>query len=55
MTAILAHSAGARELHVTVNYITIRGFHMSQAATQWAAPTAEQIGLIIQFGLKFQL
>jgi hypothetical protein len=28
------------------NYITIRGFHMSQAATQWAAPTAEQIGLI---------
>ncbi len=29
-----------------VNYITIRGFDMSQAATQWAAPTAEQIGLI---------
>lgn len=29
-----------------LNYITIRGFHMSQAATQWAAPTAEQIGLI---------
>lgn len=28
------------------NFITIRGFHMSQAATQWAAPTAEQIGLI---------
>lgn len=28
------------------NYITIRGFHMGQAATQWAAPTAEQIGLI---------
>ena len=28
------------------NYITIRGFHMSQAATQWAPPTAEQIGLI---------
>ncbi len=28
------------------DYITIRGFHMSQAATQWAAPTAEQIGLI---------
>ncbi|MEN6534140.1 MAG: right-handed parallel beta-helix repeat-containing protein [Bryobacteraceae bacterium] len=28
------------------NYITIRGFHMSHAATQWAAPTAEQIGLI---------
>jgi hypothetical protein len=28
------------------NYITIRGFTLSQAATQWAAPTAEQIGLI---------
>jgi len=28
------------------NYITISGFHMTQAATQWAAPTAEQIGLI---------
>jgi len=28
------------------NFITVRGFHMSQAATQWAAPTAEQIGLI---------
>ena len=28
------------------NYITVRGFNMSQAATQWAAPTAEQIGLI---------
>jgi hypothetical protein len=28
------------------NFITIRGFHMSQAATQWAAPTAEQPGLI---------
>lgn len=29
-----------------VNYITIQGFIMDQAATQWAAPTAEQIGLI---------
>ncbi|MGJ8693654.1 MAG: right-handed parallel beta-helix repeat-containing protein [Thalassotalea sp.] len=29
-----------------INYITVRGFTMSQAATQWAAPTAEQIGLI---------
>jgi hypothetical protein len=28
------------------NYITVRGFRISQAATQWAAPTAEQIGLI---------
>jgi hypothetical protein len=29
-----------------INYITIRGFNVSQAATQWAAPTAEQIGMI---------
>ena len=29
-----------------VNYITVRGFIMSQAATQWAPPTAEQSGLI---------
>ena len=28
------------------DYLTIRGFRMAQAATQWAAPTAEQIGLI---------
>lgn len=29
-----------------VNYIHVRGFIMSQAATPWAPPTAEQIGLI---------
>jgi hypothetical protein len=29
-----------------INFITIRGFRMSHAATQWAPPTAEQIGLI---------
>ena len=29
-----------------INYITVSGFHMSHAATQWAPPTAEQIGLI---------
>jgi alpha-N-arabinofuranosidase len=28
------------------NFITVRGFRMSQAATPWAPPTAEQIGLI---------
>jgi|YelNatPaOPRAMG01_1025707.scaffolds.fasta_scaffold04622_2 hypothetical protein len=28
------------------NYITVRGFHMCHAATQWAPPTAEQIGLL---------
>lgn len=29
-----------------INFITISGFHISQAATQWAAPTAEQVGMI---------
>jgi hypothetical protein len=29
-----------------INYITISGFYISQAATQWAAPTAEQVGMI---------
>lgn len=29
-----------------INYITISGFYFSQAATQWAAPTAEQTGMI---------
>ena len=29
-----------------VNYLTIKGFHICQAATQWGAPTAEQIGMI---------
>lgn len=29
-----------------IDFITVKGFIMSQAATQWAAPTAEQIGLI---------
>ena len=28
------------------NYITVRGFTMQHAATPWAPPTAEQIGLI---------
>ncbi|MBO9620553.1 MAG: right-handed parallel beta-helix repeat-containing protein [Niabella sp.] len=29
-----------------VDYITVRGFIMEQAATNWAPPTAEQMGLI---------
>jgi len=29
-----------------VNYLTVRGFVMRHAATQWAPPTARQIGLI---------
>ena len=29
-----------------VNYITVKGLKISQAATQWATPTNEQIGII---------
>ncbi|MBR2474587.1 MAG: right-handed parallel beta-helix repeat-containing protein [Clostridia bacterium] len=29
-----------------IDYITVRGFEIAQGATQWAPPTAEQIGLI---------
>jgi alpha-N-arabinofuranosidase len=29
-----------------INYLTVRGFAMRHAATAWAPPTAEQIGLI---------
>lgn len=29
-----------------LNYLTIQGFRISQAATQWGAPTAEQVGMI---------
>jgi hypothetical protein len=29
-----------------INYLTVRGFTMCDAATPWAPPTAEQIGLI---------
>ena len=32
------------KLHV--NYITVRGFEMAHAATQWAPPTASQIGMM---------
>jgi len=29
-----------------INYITVRGFSMMHAATNWSPPTAEQVGLI---------
>lgn len=29
-----------------VNYITLRGFDISQAASQWGAPTAHQVGMV---------
>lgn len=32
--------------HTEINYITVRGFEMAQAATPWAPPTADQIGMI---------
>jgi len=31
---------------IGINYITVRGFEMCQAATPWAPPTADQPGLI---------
>ena len=31
---------------IGINYITVRGFILKQAATNWAPPTAEQMGLI---------
>ncbi|MEO8738053.1 MAG: right-handed parallel beta-helix repeat-containing protein [Edaphobacter sp.] len=31
---------------IGINYLTVRGFILSQAATPWAPPTAEQIGII---------
>jgi len=33
-------------LKTGINYITVHGFYMSHAATNWAPPTAEQVGLI---------
>ncbi|MCL2322049.1 MAG: right-handed parallel beta-helix repeat-containing protein [Oscillospiraceae bacterium] len=32
--------------HAGVDYITVRGFEMAQAATPWSPPTADQPGLI---------
>lgn len=29
-----------------IDYLTVSGFEFSQAATQWGAPTAEQIGMV---------
>ncbi len=29
-----------------INYIHVEGIHISQAATQWSAPTTEQVGII---------
>ncbi len=29
-----------------LNYITVRGFEFSQAATPWAPPTADQVGMV---------
>jgi hypothetical protein len=33
-------------LNQGINFLTIQGFEFSQAATQWAAPTAEQVGMV---------
>ncbi len=33
-------------VHHHIDYVTVRGFEMAQAATQWAPPTAEQPGAV---------
>lgn len=38
--------------HCGVNYITVRGFEIAQAATQWAPPTAEQEGALWTYWSK---
>ncbi len=35
-----------------INYITVRGFTLRQAATQWAPPTAGQIGIVSAYWNK---
>lgn len=35
-----------RPIAPQINYLTVRGFELAQAATPWAPPTADQIGLI---------
>lgn len=37
---------------IGINYITVRGFTMRNAATNWAPPTAGQIGLITAYWCK---
>lgn len=37
---------------IGVNYITISGFEFAHAATRWAPPTAEQIGMICVYWSK---
>jgi len=32
--------------HAGINYLTVRGFTLQHAATPWAPPTAEQVGLV---------
>ena len=43
---------GSGYFQKTVNFITVRGFKMAHAATQWSPPTAEQVGLIGPIGAK---
>ncbi|MCX6998342.1 MAG: carbohydrate-binding protein [Kiritimatiellaeota bacterium] len=35
-----------------IDYITVRGFDLRNAATQWAAPTAGQVGLVTAYWCK---
>jgi hypothetical protein len=41
-----AAKARIKDAETLINFITVRGFALRQAATPWAPPTAEQIGLI---------
>ena len=36
-----------------INYLTVRGFTMMHAATPWAPPTAEQVGLEFALEIRF--
>ena len=43
---LLTISEGAQRAQPGINFITVQGFVMRHAATPWAPPTAEQVGLI---------
>ncbi len=46
MTEITTRSSCFYPEDEGVNYITLKGFEICQAATQWAAPTAHQVGMV---------
>ena len=46
MTEITTRSSCFYPEDEGVNYITLKGFEICQAATQWGAPTAHQVGMV---------